>query len=200
MRNVLIITALGLLHPGTVSAQTTQCQWVGNVWTCNQQRSGSSIQWQNGIAPDVGGNAMEAYNRGRREREEADRATLEADRITAERDFYRSRTLPSEPLLPPNSAPASSYGQAWVTAANQRSHLFKDFAKVVFAPDVRITDEMVMLMSGSPYAADIAYYLGTHKAEAMAISRLPLLDAARAIDAIESRIKTDVESGNDGTK
>ncbi|MEO7384912.1 MAG: hypothetical protein ABIU18_08265, partial [Novosphingobium sp.] len=52
-----------------------------------------------------------------------------------------------------------------------------------------ISEEMVMLMSSSPFAADIAYYLATHRAESIAVSKLPLLDAARAIDHIETRVK-----------
>ena len=62
---------------------------------------------------------------------------------------------------------------------------------MVFESDVAITPDMVRLMAGSDYAADIAYYLGKHKAEARAIAMLPLLDAARAIDAIEARLKAD---------
>jgi hypothetical protein len=48
---------------------------------------------------------------------------------------------------------------------------------------------MVRLMAGSKYAADIAYHLGKNRAEALAISRLPLIEAARAIDQIESRFR-----------
>ena len=137
--------------------------------------------------PDIGGNAMDAFYRGKREREEADRAKLEAEKLAAERDFYRSQTpngsIQKNPgNLAIQSAPASSYSEAWLAKANLRRNLFKDFDRVVFAPDVRITDDMVMLMSSSQYAADLAYYFGTHKAEALAISRMPLLDAARAID------------------
>ena len=199
MRNVLLVGFVSCSLAGTASAQTTQCRWIGSVWTCEQQRS-SSVQWQNGVVPDVGGNAMDAFYRGRREREEADRAKLEAERLAAERDFYRSQT-PSgisgqgQPNAPTQATPPSNYGQIWLANAEKRRHLFRDFDKVVFAPDVKISEEMVMFMSSSPYAADIAYYLGTHKAESLAISRMPLLDAARAIDVIESRIKSNVESG-----
>jgi hypothetical protein len=43
-------------------------------------------------------------------------------------------------------------------------------------------------MSPREYAADIAYYLGQNKMESLAISKLNLVEAARAIDGIEQRL------------
>lgn len=193
MRTMRLAFLVAFLMAGSAQAQTTSCSWVGNVWTCHEQNMGSGIQWQNGVMPNAGATFMEAFNRARREKEEAERARLEAERLAAERNRPQSQSYATQQGA--GALPPSSYGQAWLASANQRRHLFPDFDKVVFAPDVRITDEMVMLMSSSPYAADIAYYLATHKAESLAISRLPLLDAARAIDGIERQIKVDQQSG-----
>lgn len=77
----------------------------------------------------------------------------------------------------------------WLKAAAPRMGLYQDFEKVVFAADVSITTDMIRLMTPSPLAADIAYYLGSNKIESLAISKMTLVQAARAIDQIESRLK-----------
>ncbi len=77
----------------------------------------------------------------------------------------------------------------WLKAASTRMGLFPDFEKVVFASDVPITTDMIRLMTPSPLAADIAYYLGTNKLESLAISKMTLVEAARSIDRIEARLK-----------
>ena len=80
------------------------------------------------------------------------------------------------------------YMQQWLKSAQPRMHLFSDFEQVVFSPDVAISDDMIKLMAGSPFAADIAYYLGSHKMEAAAIKSMAMLDAARSISDIEKRL------------
>ena len=77
----------------------------------------------------------------------------------------------------------------WLKAAANRMGLFPDFEKVVFASDVPITTDMIRLMTPSPLAADIAYYLGTNKMESLAISKMTLVEAARSIDRIEAKLK-----------
>jgi hypothetical protein len=77
----------------------------------------------------------------------------------------------------------------WLKAAASRMGLFPDFEKVVFASDVPITTDMIRLMTPSPLAADIAYYLGTNKLESLAISKMTLVEAARSIDRIEAKLK-----------
>jgi hypothetical protein len=77
----------------------------------------------------------------------------------------------------------------WLKAAAPRMGLYPDFEKVVFAPDVSITTDMIRLMTPSSLAADIAYYLGTHKIESLAISKMTLVEAARSIDRIEAKLK-----------
>jgi hypothetical protein len=133
--------------------------------------------------------------RGREEREriELERERLELERQRLEFERQRPRDQAGQPgAAAPVAPPASSdpYLQEWMAKAQPRMGLYPDFAVVVFESHVAITPDMVRLMAGSDYAADIAYYLGTHKAEARAIAMLPLLDAARAIDAIEAQIKS----------
>ena len=82
----------------------------------------------------------------------------------------------------------SSPMKEWLQAASPRLHLFPDFEKVVFTQDLSITDDMIYLMAKSPLAADIAYYFGTHRIEALAISQMAYQDAARSVEQIESRI------------
>lgn len=88
-----------------------------------------------------------------------------------------------------NNAPSEKLMADWYKAAQPRLYLYPDFDKVVYASDVPITTDMIKLMSGSPYAADIAYYFGTHKTEAAAIAQMPLLEQSLAISKIEKRIK-----------
>lgn len=77
----------------------------------------------------------------------------------------------------------------WLKAAAPRMGLYQDFEKVVFANDVAITTDMIRLMTPSPFAADIAYYLGSNKLESLAITKMSLVEAARSIDRIEAKLK-----------
>ncbi len=77
----------------------------------------------------------------------------------------------------------------WLRAAAPRMGLYPDFERVVFAPDLAMTPDMIRLMTSSPLAADIAYYLGSHKIESLGISKMNLIEAARAIEMIEIRLK-----------
>lgn len=65
---------------------------------------------------------------------------------------------------------------------------YADFEQVAQAPDLPINQTMGQIITSSDKGADIAYYLGTHKAEAAQIARMQPLDAARALGAIEARV------------
>jgi|GEM_PF-4556983 len=193
MRTITLAAVLCLTLPSAQAvAQTSQCQWIGNIWSCSQQPPQPGIRWDLLQQPDIAGNAMRAYEDGRRAREERERARAEAERIAAERDFYRAQTQAitqqgQRPAIP--APPAEDYSQRWLAAAQPRMHLFPDFAKVVFAKEVAISADMVKLMSTSPYAADIAYHLATHRIEARAIYDMQPLDAARAISRLEDEAR-----------
>lgn len=193
-----LIAAIVLGLPSAAQAQTTNCQWFGAVWTCNgtPARQSSGVQWDRGVVPDIAGNAMRSFEEGQRIGRERQAAQLEAERIAAETAYYNAQAIAALQTPSPGtgqvSAPSQTnegYARTWLEAARPRMGLFPNFDKMVFNDKVPISTDTVMLMSSSPYAADIAYYLATHKAEAMAISKLPLLEAARAIDQIEVKAK-----------
>ncbi len=85
--------------------------------------------------------------------------------------------------------PADPIIDEWLKVAAPRMSLYPDFEKVVFASDVSINMDMIRLMTSSPLAADIAYYLGSNKLEALAISKMNLADASKSIDRIEKKLK-----------
>lgn len=49
------------------------------------------------------------------------------------------------------------YFDEWYAAAAPRMTYYKDFKKVVFNENLAISSDMMRLMAGSAYAADIAY-------------------------------------------
>lgn len=81
------------------------------------------------------------------------------------------------------------YLQDWWKAAAPRIGRFPDFEQVVLKSNAPISEDMVRLMTGSPLAADIAYYFATNRVEAMAVTQMSLLDAARAVDRVERTLK-----------
>ena len=73
-------------------------------------------------------------------------------------------------------------------AIKYRRYKWDDFDEVVMNPDLQISMDMVALMVESQYAADIAYYLGSHLEESEVISRMKLPWAGKAIFSIETEI------------
>jgi hypothetical protein len=147
---------------------------------------------------------------GQRERQETDRRNLEIENIKLQN---RQKQLELEQQLQaqkrkneeasrttevpqidsnkkgPQKTDENPAFDEWLKAAVPRMGLYPDFEKVVFSSDVAITNDMIRLMAGSPLAADIAYYFGMHKYESMAVSKMNLWQAARAIEQIETRLK-----------
>ena len=105
---------------------------------------------------------------------EAERRRLESTRASSQDDQRNTQLHPSV--------------ESWLRAAAPRMGLYDDFEATVFAPDLPMTHDMLRLMSEKTYAADIAYYLGKRKMEALAISKLDILEARKVIDNIEERI------------
>lgn len=168
---------LGVLLSTPAYSQTkTTCQWIGNVWTCEQPTQSQGIDW--GILNNSRNQQADSFRRGVEMGEQARRA---------EREGKRGEQRGPEAGV--SQALSPEIFSKWLERAKPRMGLYPDFAKVVFESDVAITPDMVLLMATSDYAADIAYYLGTHKAESLAIARLPLLEAAKALDDIERKVK-----------
>ena len=62
---------------------------------------------------------------------------------------------------------------------------YQDFEETALAPEVPITPMIMDILSDSERPAEIAYYLGKHRSEAIQISRMHPLAAVRAITKIE---------------
>ncbi len=105
-----------------------------------------------------------------------------------QRDAEARRVIPYRggEITPPSAQSPDPFLQQFLNAAAPRRRLYPDFEQVAFAKEVAITPDMVRLMADSPYAADMAYYLGKHPYEAGQISRLPILGAAERLRAIEA--------------
>lgn len=73
-------------------------------------------------------------------------------------------------------------------AIKYRRYRWDDFDRIVMDKGLPMTADMLSLMAESRFAADIAYYLGTHRDEAGAISQMALPEAGRAIFAIEKKL------------
>lgn len=76
--------------------------------------------------------------------------------------------------------------QAWTAQVADAKTRYSDFAEVAMAQDVPISDTMAEIIQTSEVGADVAYFLGRHKALAADISKLTPVEAARAIGRIEA--------------
>ncbi|NBT32031.1 MAG: hypothetical protein EBT13_09070 [Rhodobacteraceae bacterium] len=78
--------------------------------------------------------------------------------------------------------------QNWAEQAEDAKARYSDFDQVVSAPDLPISPAMARVITSSDVGADVAYWLGTNKAEAARIAQMSDLDMARALGAIEARV------------
>jgi hypothetical protein len=76
----------------------------------------------------------------------------------------------------------------FMEAIKHRKHRFADFDEVVLHSKTPVTPEMLGLMAESPYAADIAYYLGKHPEQSGAIAMMPPAQASAAVRQLEVTI------------
>lgn len=76
----------------------------------------------------------------------------------------------------------------WVAQTEEARKRYSDFDAVVSAPDVPITETMAQMIAGLDSAADVAYHLGTNKAEAAQIAQMPPIEQAMAIGRLEASI------------
>jgi hypothetical protein len=77
----------------------------------------------------------------------------------------------------------------WIKASSPRGQLFPDFEKVVFASDVPITTEMILVMTASKFPADLAYYFGVNKEDAFRVSKLSKVEMIEAMNIIADQNK-----------
>jgi len=79
----------------------------------------------------------------------------------------------------------------FLEAIKSRKRRFADFDQVVTRGKAPVTPAMLGLMAESHYAADIAYYLGKHPEQSLAIAQMQPAEARSAVQQIESRIAAD---------
>ena len=73
----------------------------------------------------------------------------------------------------------------FMSAIKPRKGLFPDFDQVVLHGNAPMTMSLLGLISQSPYAADIAYYLGKHPDESGSIAHMQPDQARAAVKEIE---------------
>jgi hypothetical protein len=88
----------------------------------------------------------------------------------------------------PDQAIVQAQVAKFMEAIKHRKHRFADFDQVVIHSKTPVTPAMLALMAESPYAADIAYYLGKHPEESGAIARMRPADAGLAVRQLEATI------------
>ncbi len=74
----------------------------------------------------------------------------------------------------------------FMEAIKPRKDMYPDFDKVVLQGNAPVTPAMLGMISASPYAADIAYYLGQHAEQSGAIARMQPDQVRSAIKQIET--------------
>lgn len=78
--------------------------------------------------------------------------------------------------------------QQWTEQLVEARMKYADFDAVALAPDVPITEGIADIIRSSDAAADLAYYLGQNRAEAMRIAQMPPMSAARELGRIEASL------------
>lgn len=117
-----------------------------------------------------------------------EQAELQRRQMEEQRALELQRNAEQQRRAPPPPKPDPVIDE-WLRAAGPRMGLYPDFEQVVFAQDLAITTDMIRLMTPNPIAADIAYYLGTHKMESLAMSKMSLPEVAKSIERIEVKLK-----------
>lgn len=76
--------------------------------------------------------------------------------------------------------------QSWSEQVAEAKGRYADFEKVVYTAP--ISDDLAKMIATSDMGADVAYYLGTHRDQAAALSRMHPIEAARQLGIIEARL------------
>jgi len=85
------------------------------------------------------------------------------------------------------AAQAGNEAEDSIDEAIERGRVkYEDFADVVYAETLTMTQEMVDAITLSDVAEDVLYYLGTHPEEAAALKGLSSLKIAREVGRIEA--------------
>lgn len=77
---------------------------------------------------------------------------------------------------------------SWQAQAEDARTRYADFDKVVTAPDLPISEQMGVMLAQSDFGADIAYHLGTHRAEAARLAQMTPIEQAMELGRLEARV------------
>lgn len=186
-----VLAFLIFAQPVYGQTSSTNCQVFGNSASCQTrtQPTAPGIRWDQ--MPGPRNTATESLQQGMALGSQAAQSRAERKRIEAETELYRAqaeavrRGTQSAPIV--EAAP--DYVARWRTAVGPRAHLYPDLVEKITDPLLPLSQSMIELLSSSPLAADLSYYLATHRTESAAIAGMGLLDQARAIDRIEHELK-----------
>lgn len=78
--------------------------------------------------------------------------------------------------------------QGWAAQVADAKSQYADFDSVAMDPTLPVSRDMGMMIAESDRGADVLYYLGTNRQEAATIAKMPPIQAARALGAIEARL------------
>jgi hypothetical protein len=84
---------------------------------------------------------------------------------------------------------AATRANDWQSKMEKAAEKFEDFADVVFADNLPVTQAMLVAMQGTEIGPEIAYHLGKNPQDAKRISQLPVAAQVREIGKIEARLE-----------
>lgn len=109
------------------------------------------------------------------------RRVSELEREAAERKAQR------ESLQQKQMAEAQ---QNWAAQVDEAKTRYADFDAVVAAPDVAISQDMAAVLAMSDAGADMAYHLGTNKAQALQLAQMPKAQMIGAMQMLEQFVSS----------
>lgn len=107
---------------------------------------------------------------------------MEVQRAEAEAQRYQ------ETIDQIQRAEAAEVERQWQDSAQRASARYADFDRVVNDPTLPISGPMAEVIKQSERGPDIAYYLGTHRMEAQAISQLSPMEQAVELGRISATL------------
>lgn len=115
------------------------------------------------------------------------RRVINSDRVEEVEAEAEERRAEVERL---RKAQEAELAQNWQAQAADARTRYADFDQVVNAPDLPVSKQMAALIATMDMGADVAYHLGTHRAEALQIARMDPLEQAMALGRIEAAVST----------
>lgn len=136
--------------------------------------------------PSVGPTDPNRFNRDLEKIQEIQK--LDEQRRADDQRTERALSKDGKGLSAQEQATAKAQVAKFLEAIKSRKRQFPDFDQVVTHGNAPVTPAMLGLMSESHYAADIAYFLGKHPAQSVAIAKMEPGEARAAVQQIESLV------------